>query len=124
MEKSLNQRIKFILDNCFDGNKTKMAKAIGLEYQHINNWTKGSNLPNLPAYLKLFETVQNTINPIWYLTGSGHELVTTDSQYTHANSDEKLQLLNEIATLKTTLSLKQKLIDSQERVISLLTKKQ
>jgi hypothetical protein len=74
----INERIKFIAENVFDGNKSKMGDSIGLDYQNINNWISKKSKPKFEAFINLYIAIQDKINPLWYLLGIGDPLIKKD----------------------------------------------
>jgi len=115
----LNQRIKFIAENYFNGNKSKMGKLLNVAYQHVNNWILDKNNPKLETFLSLYVLIQDKVNPLWYLTGVGEpNLVNKDELNIVSEAPEKYQS----SYYEKIIAEKNLLITNQQELIELLKK--
>lgn len=115
----INERIKFIAENVFDGNKSKMGDSIGLDYQNINNWISKKSKPKFEAFINLYISIQDKINPLWYLLGIGEPLLQKDNNPMQVSEQPAMY---KSAYYEKIIAEKEMLIANQQELIELLKK--
>lgn len=70
METSINERIRFIIEKLFSGNKSALAKKIGEDSQKISNIYLDKTKASLSVVEKICSNIEN-INSKWLLFGIG-----------------------------------------------------
>ena len=68
---TINERIQFIIDECFDGNTSKLEKASNLKPSTLKNIVGGRmSSPSYETLGKIARTAVQ-IDPMWIITGEG-----------------------------------------------------
>ena len=77
---TINDRLEIICNSLFNGNKSAMAKAIGLQPTGLSNYlgNKRRSKPNVDMVANLVQFCH--IDAFWLLTGEGEMLSTDNSQ--------------------------------------------
>lgn len=77
---TINDRLECICSSLFNGNKSAMAKAIGLQPTGLSNYlgNKRRSKPNVDMIANLVQFCR--IDAFWLLTGEGEMLSTDNSQ--------------------------------------------
>ena len=102
MKNTINQRIKEIVNQLFDGNKASFAKQVNVRPTTLYNCLKKEN-PSMPSG-EILEKIVAKIEDLsaeWLLTGKGEMLKTgdisiTDSPQTMANTGTQGDNCNQI----------------------------
>lgn len=78
---SISERLQYIIEELFDGNKAAFARTIGIAPTSISNYLgKGrASKPSSDILEKIVNSVEK-INAYWLLTGKG-EAFTQNNQY-------------------------------------------
>jgi transcriptional regulator with XRE-family HTH domain len=102
----INDRIQLLINELFDGNKSKFAQKIGISGSHISNYlgNKRRSIPSFEMIEDIYKSIEG-INPEWLLTGEGEwkknlNSTVSDNQLTDYLSrklDEKNIRIEELA---------------------------
>lgn len=78
---SITERLQYIIDELFDGNKAAFARVIGIAPTSISNYLgkERASKPSSDILEKIVNTVEK-VNAHWLLTGKGDAFIS-DTQY-------------------------------------------
>lgn len=71
---TINDRLRHIVDEYFEGNKTQFAKAIGIPPTSVCNYIGGQRASKPSSEMLAKIVVETNISPEWLLTGEGEML--------------------------------------------------
>lgn len=82
---NITERLQYIVDKLFDGNKAAFARAIEIAPTSISNYLgkERSSKPSSDILEKIVNSVDK-VNPYWLLTGKG-EAFLSNTQYSTNN---------------------------------------
>ena len=85
---SINERLQVVINELFDGNKAKFAKAIGIAPTSISNYLgeKRQSKPSSDMLEKILNSVED-ISADWLLTGNGEMLKQPSRDNTPRSTD-------------------------------------
>lgn len=66
-----SERLKMICETFYGGNKSKLAKALDVSYQNVNNYLEKGKKPSIEVIQKIYELYSDRISPDWLLLGEG-----------------------------------------------------
>lgn len=78
---SISERLQYIIEELFDGNKAAFARTIGIAPTSISNYLgkERASKPSSDILEKIVNSVEK-VNAYWLLTGKG-EAFTQNNQY-------------------------------------------
>lgn len=131
---TINDRMEQIVEERFNGNKSAMAKSLGIDRATLSNYigTKRRSKPSIDLVSKIIDKLD--VNPYWFLLGrgelSGSSIVTgAGSQFNGANAHHNTlsaasaaadTLLDKIDMLQKSIEDKNQIISDKDKIISLL----
>lgn len=142
---NVNERIKCIVDECFDGNVSAFARAIDISQSTLKDIVGGRfSKPGYDVLEKILSAETLFISPDWLMKGKG-DMITQNINQTNEHGDninagrdisldksvksnidpkyvDKLEKDNE-RMIQEILKLKDDLLKSQQTIIDLLQKK-
>jgi len=77
-----SERLKMICETFYGGNKSKLAKALEVSYQNVNNYLEKGKKPSIEVVQKVYELYNDRINPDWLLLGEGDMFKEGSNIYT------------------------------------------
>ena len=77
MSKDTGDRLREVADCLYGGNKSELARDLGMKPPSFSKYTSGSTLPGASVLRKLSEL---GINPTWILTGKGEMTMSDESK--------------------------------------------
>jgi DNA-binding XRE family transcriptional regulator len=77
-----SERLKMICETFYGGNKSKLAKALDVSYQNVNNYLEKGKKPSIEVVQKVYELYNDRINPDWLLLGEGDMFKEGSNIYT------------------------------------------
>lgn len=78
---TINERMQFIVDKKFNGNKSAFAKALGIAPTSISNYLSKSRASKPTSdILEQIVNIVNDVNALWLLTGNGTPFSNLESE--------------------------------------------
>lgn len=77
-----SERLKMICETFYGGNKSKLAKALDVSYQNVNNYLEKGKKPSIEVIQKIYELYNDRISPDWLLLGEGDMFKEGSNIYT------------------------------------------
>ena len=85
---TINERMQFIVDKKFNGNKAAFAKALGIAPTSISNYLSKSRASKPTSdILGQIVNIVDDVNALWLLTGNGTPFSNTEPE-----NDDKPQI--------------------------------
>ena len=105
---NIKERLQFIVDNRFEGNKAAFAEAIGIKPTTISNYIGRGERTSKPSS-EILESIVNSvqdINTYWLLTGEGDPFNGNDiiTQASHVNLIVGVPYYDDIEATESMLS--------------------
>ena len=102
---SISERLQFIIDEIFGGNKAAFARAIDIAPTSISNYLgkERASKPSSDILEKIVNSVDK-INAYWLLTGKGDAFVSNTQYSTTENQKENEDNISEYITCIHNLS--------------------
>lgn len=94
MYSQFKDRLQFIIDNFFDGKKSRLAEHLDVQPSKIGNYFQKDSQPRLDVIQGILK-VSTDINPEWLINGKGEPLLS----HTDAADIEDLLTKNSISYL-------------------------
>lgn len=102
---SISERLQFIVDEVFNGNKAAFARTIGIPPTSISNYL-GKERTSKPSsdILERIVNAVDKINAYWLLTGKGEAFIPNTQSATSDNSIKEGDNISEYITCIHNLS--------------------
>lgn len=102
---SISERLQFIVDEVFNGNKAAFARTIGIPPTSISNYL-GKERTSKPSsdILERIVNAVDKINAYWLLTGKGEAFISNTQSTTSDNSIKEGGNISEYITCIHNLS--------------------
>lgn len=102
---SISERLQFIVDEVFNGNKAAFARTIGIPPTSISNYL-GKERTSKPSsdILERIVNAVDKINAYWLLTGKGEAFISNTQYTTSDNSIKEEGNISEYITCIHNLS--------------------
>lgn len=105
MQQSVNERVKFLVDNLCEGNVSRFAKEIGVSHTSINTLMPGDrgSKPGFETIAKI-STRYPEVNIDWLITGQGEPFKDSPGTMSGINS-AKAGTFNNVGTSRNKISV-------------------